>query len=118
MLSQPAIDLVKILRIGNNSKFVFPSSLSETGHLTCVDASWVTIRNAAGIPEDTRIHDLRHTYASHAILSGETLSMTGKLLGHASLRSTKRYAHLDPGQLAKNADLISKRIESMMRFEN
>jgi integrase len=117
MLSQPAIDLLKILRIGNTSRFVFPSTLSETGHLTCVDASWVTIKCAAGIPLDTRIHDLRHTYASHAILSGETLSMTGKLLGHTSLRSTKRYAHLDPGLLAKNADRIAKKVEKMMNGE-
>ena len=82
-----------------------------------MDASWVTIKCAAGIPLDTRIHDLRHTYASHAILSGETLSMTGKLLGHTSLRSTKRYAHLDPGLLAKNADRIAKKVEKMMNGE-
>jgi integrase len=115
MLSQPAIDLLKMLRIGNTSKYVFPSTLSESGHLTCVDASWVTIKSAARISPDIRIHDLRHTYASHAILSGETLSMTGKLLGHSSLKSTKRYAHLDPGLLAKNADLIARRIETMMK---
>ena len=41
-----------------------------------------------------RIHDLRHSYASRALAAGESLSMIGKLLGHADIQSTARYAHL------------------------
>ena len=44
---------------------------------------------------DVRLHDLRHTFASHAAMQAETLPMIGKLLGHASVQSTSRYAHLD-----------------------
>jgi hypothetical protein len=32
--------------------------------------------------KDVRIHDLRHTFTSTAIASGQGLPMIGKLLGH------------------------------------
>ena len=34
------------------------------------------------------------SYASRALAAGESLSMIGKLLGHADIQSTARYAHL------------------------
>ena len=45
-------------------------------------------------PEDVRIHDLRHSYASRALALGESLMMIGKLLGHTQVQTTARYAHL------------------------
>ena len=41
-----------------------------------------------------RIHDLRHSYASRALALGESLPMIARLLGHARIRTTARYAHL------------------------
>ncbi len=41
-----------------------------------------------------RLHDICHSYASRALAAGESLSMIGKLLGHADIQSTARYAHL------------------------
>ncbi len=116
MLSAPAVEtLTKLKRRTGNSVFVFPSDKSASGHIESVAASWATFRDRAGIPDDIRIHDLRHTYASHAILSGESLPTTGRLLGHASARSTKRYAHLDGSTLAKAAEAVSKEIDRLMR---
>jgi integrase len=43
---------------------------------------------------DVTIHDLRHTYASWLLQSGVTLEALCDLLGHASLQTTMRYAHL------------------------
>ncbi len=61
--------------------------------LTTLNGDWYRLRARAGL-EDVRIHDLRHSYASRALAAGESLSMIGRLLGHADIQSTVRYAHL------------------------
>jgi integrase len=64
---------------------------------------WQRVRARAGL-KDVRIHDLRHTFASVAVASGQGLPMIGKLLGHSQVQTTARYAHLagDPLQSAAN----------------
>ena len=46
-----------------------------------------------------RIHDLRHTFASHLVSSNEALYTGGKLLGHTDPQTTARYAHLSQNSL-------------------
>jgi integrase len=41
-----------------------------------------------------RLHDLRHTFASHALQNGASLEEVGKMLGHSSPQTTQRYAKL------------------------
>lgn len=43
-----------------------------------------------------RIHDLRHTCASLLVASGVSIFDTSKVLGHADVRMTMRYAHFSP----------------------
>ena len=62
-------------------------------HLSDLHNHWERIRARAGL-EDVRIHDLRHSYASRALALGESLTMIGRLLGHAKVSTTARYAHL------------------------
>ena len=62
-------------------------------HLTDLQHPWRRIREKAEL-DDTRIHDLRHSFASTALALGESLTMIGKLLGHTQVQTTARYAHL------------------------
>ena len=43
---------------------------------------------------DFHIHDLRHTFASWLVRNGTPLFEVSKLLRHASIQMTERYAHL------------------------
>jgi integrase len=61
-----------------------------------------------------RLHDLRHTFASHAAMNKETLPMIGRLLGHAKTASTARYAHLDDEHVLKAAEQIGSAIYAML----
>ncbi len=73
---------------------------------------WHDVRDRAGLP-GVRIHDLRHSFASHAAMNHETLPMIGRLLGHRSVQSTARYAHLDDAHISDAAEQIGMIIEQM-----
>lgn len=62
----------------------------------------------ASLPR-VRVHDLRHTYASHLIADGVPLPVVAKQLGHASPAITMQvYAHMVPGQQREAADAIER----------
>lgn len=68
---------------------------------------WHRIRAAAGLP-GLRIHDLRHTFASLLVSRGASLEMIAKLLGHAQVQTTQRYAHLADAPLRGSVDAVAE----------
>jgi integrase len=81
-----------------SSKYVFPAAKGDKRR-TVDDSSfrgmwrvWRRLCGRAGI-EGARIHDIRHSFASHAVMGGMSLPMVGALLGHARPSTTQRYAH-------------------------
>ena len=55
---------------------------------------WLKIREAAGLPDDFRLHGLRHNFASALVSNGVPLYTVQKLLCHKDATTTQRYAHL------------------------
>ena len=55
-----------------------------------------------------RIHDLRHSFASHLVSNGVSLQIVGKLLGHTQAVTTMRYAHLQDEALRVATNRLSQ----------
>jgi integrase len=51
-------------------------------------------------------HVLRHTFATHLSSSGIALNTVQMLLGHATITTTMRYAHVPPSALREAVDLF------------
>lgn len=66
------------------------------------------------VREDVRIHDLRHTFASEAVMGGESLPMVGRILGHTQAQTTARYAHLADDPLRKASERVASSIQQAM----
>ena len=58
-----------------------------------------TERMGLKLPEGQMTHVLRHTFASHFMMRGGNILALQKILGHANLVMTMRYAHLAPEHL-------------------
>jgi integrase len=120
-LSPPALDILERRRMaggtaadGSSHKqstaadFVFPATRGQ-GHAVGVRKVFERVCNEAKL-KNLRIHDLRHSFASFAIADGASLFLVGKLLGHASSRTTERYAHLSGVPLQEAVTSIGRSI--------
>ena len=68
------------------SPFVFPSPRDFSRPRSRNLSFWPRARCEACI-EDVRLHDLRHTHASHAVMNGVPVPVVARLLGHSNVRS-------------------------------
>ena len=82
-------------------------------HLVNLKKPWQRIRAQAEL-DDVRLHDLRHSFASVAVGLGESLHMTGKLLGHSQAQTTQRYAHLADDPVKAANERVGAAIAGMM----
>lgn len=55
--------------------------------------------SGVSLPVGQKTHVLRHTFASHYMMNGGNILTLQRVLGHASLNMTMRYAHLAPDHL-------------------
>lgn len=102
-------------QIGTEGSFEHVFVNAKTGtHYTHIRHTWIRLRNKAGLPW-LRLHDLRHTFASMLVNSGQSLYSVQQCLGHADSRVTQRYAHLSSQTLQDAANCASEKIMEAMQ---
>jgi len=95
----------------NVSAYIFPSPRDPARRLMSITDMWKSVLRKAEISLNLRLQDLRHTFASVAISNGESMQVTGLMLGHRRLSTTERYAHLDDKHIRAANQRISDAIE-------
>ena len=103
-LNSQAQEVLAGIKRREGSELVFPN---RTGRRPLnFDQWWFVFRRRCALP-DVRIHDLRHSFASTAIMDNVPLSTIGKLLGHKLVETTAKYAHLSDDVIGEAAERVS-----------
>ena len=111
-LSGAALGLIRTISRNDDSKYVFPADSGE-GYFQGTKKLWPKIVAKAGLKNVTP-HTLRHTMGAIATSSGEALAMTGAILGHANMRSTMIYAHIDYDPAKEAADRVGATLSAAL----
>ena len=111
-LNPSAIHILE--KLERKSDYVFVSRV-ENKPITTIRLTWKKICKIAEL-QNVRPHDLRHTFASHAVNNGFSLPIIAKMLGHKDLKTTQRYAHLHEDPVKKANDDISLKFKKVMEI--
>ena len=107
LLPPSTLHLLKERRKSAVTQWIFPSLLSPE-RPTSPSAAYHKLNmilKAAGLP-DIRFHDLRHTFATHALTSGVDAKTLSGILGHTNASFTlDTYTHVTT-DMQKNASVI------------
>ena len=97
-------------RTGNS--YIFPAPHDPSRPQAETLPLWFRVRKRAGI-EDVRLHDLRHNFASWAVMRGVPLPTVARLLGHRQVSMTLRYAHVHDKEVEAAAERIGRVISGI-----
>ncbi len=111
-ISDGALLLLETISRTESCPWIFANPKTQAPY-TSFYGSWNSARKSVGL-SDVRIHDLRHSFASFLVNSGRSLYEVQKILGHAQISTTQRYAHLSNDTLLSAANEIGKAIPSLM----
>jgi len=94
------------------SVYVFPD---ENGDMRKeINKEWKKIKQLAGLPDDFRLHALRHAFASFLVSEGVDLYTVQKLLAHKSIAMTERYSHLADKTLHEGVQIMDRVLEDAL----
>ena len=98
-------------RAEGDGQFLFPGN-APGKPLQGIKKFWRGVTEQVGL-KDYRLHDNRHTHASHLVSSGLSLEIVGRLLGHTSPMTTKRYAHLADDPLRAATERFGSQVDAL-----
>ncbi len=76
--------------------------VSRGGRALTREMLWMLVKKyarRAGLHIKVSPHTLRHSFATHLLAGGADLRMVQELLGHANIRTTQHYTHVDRDRL-------------------
>ncbi len=111
-LPREAYDVIMALPRRDGNPYVILGD-TEDGHLVNLQKPWRRIKAKAGI-NDVRMHDLRHTYASVAVMSGIDPFLLKEIMGHKNLQTTLRYSHFADEAVQRAAGSVASRLAGAM----
>ena len=85
--------ILKERAVSASSRYAFPSPTNPGRPIGRVHKAHYGAVDRAGIRPRFILYDLRHTYASRAVMAGVDLPTLAALLGHTSIQMTMRYVH-------------------------
>lgn len=105
---------VLMLKLGvtaTASDRVFTNEIGDPIRPHSIGQAFGRLITKAGVPK-IRLHDLRHTHATHLLIAGFNIKIVSERLGHASVSFTlDTYAHVMPGQQAEAAAAAAALLE-------
>lgn len=75
--------------------------------ITSESLSRAFLIDAGRLQFDGSLHSLRHTYGAHLVMAAVPLRTVQVLMGHASIKTTERYAHLGKDHLRDQARMVN-----------
>jgi integrase len=100
------------LRDWKEHGLVFPSNVGTPMWPRNLVRQFKGVLRAAGLPETTRFHDLRHSAATIMLAQGVLLKTVSDILGHTNIRTTANiYGHTDDDQKRSAAERIADLFE-------
>ena len=92
-------------RLPRSERWVFPVG-GRRAPWVWLDRFWLEVKTEAGL-DDVRLHDTRHSFASMALLNGETILTVSRLLGHEKASTTLKYAHLSDTMVREAVEALA-----------
>lgn len=101
------VDVCELLhRRKKTTGYVFTDGASKPFNSPRINLRLARVCEQVGLRKITW-HILRHTFASHLAMRGTPLNVVQTLLGHASITTTLRYAHVAPSTLRTAIDMLN-----------
>jgi len=87
-------ELLQGCRATRKSEWVFCDERGQQIENNRLRKRLMSITKRCGFGDVTKLHTLRHTFASHLVMSSVDLPTVKKLMGHSDIQTTMIYSHL------------------------